>query len=155
VLTAWRLVKTRLAATAFDGEGARLFGGRWSGPGTRVVYASDTLALAALEVLANLQDAALLVSAYSAFRLTIPKALAEELDPEALPGDWMTSPAPAALRDIGDAWVRAGRSAVIRVPSAIVRTEWNLLLNPAHRRFGEIIIGPRQPFAFDPRFRKR
>jgi RES domain-containing protein len=155
VLTAWRLVKTRLAATAFDGEGARLFGGRWSSPGTRVVYASDTLALAALEVLANLQDAALLASSYSAFRLTIPTALAEELDSSALPADWMTSPAPVALRDIGDAWVGAGRSAVLRVPSAIVRTEWNLLLNPAHRRFGEITIGPRQPFAFDPRFRKR
>lgn len=155
MLTAWRLVKTRLAATAFDGEGARLFGGRWSSPGTRVVYASDTLALAALEVLANLQDAALLASAYSAFRLTIPNALAGELDPAALPADWMTSPAPATLRDIGDAWVTAGRSAVLRVPSAIVRTEWNLLLNPAHRRFGEITIGPRQPFAFDPRFRKR
>lgn len=51
---AWRLVKQKHAATAFDGDGARLFGGRWNAPGSRVIYTSTTLSLAALEILVHL-----------------------------------------------------------------------------------------------------
>ena len=40
---------------------------------------------------------------------------------------------------------------VPRVPSAIVPSEYNFLLNPAHRRFGEVVIGEPEPFEFDPR----
>jgi RES domain-containing protein len=50
----WRLVKTRYAAAAFDGEGARVNGGRWNSPGTRVAYASANSALAVLEVLVHM-----------------------------------------------------------------------------------------------------
>src|ERR1700736_5127134 len=57
VLRAWRIVKARHAATAFDGEGARLLGGRWNSPGTRMIYTSATGALAALEMLGHLNRA--------------------------------------------------------------------------------------------------
>jgi len=51
MLKAWRIVKTRYAASAFDGEGARRFGGRWSSKGVRVVYAAGPVALAVLAAL--------------------------------------------------------------------------------------------------------
>ena len=60
MIAAWRLSKTRYAGTAFDGEGARLNGGRWNSVGTRVAYASASIALATLEVLVGLQDTAVL-----------------------------------------------------------------------------------------------
>ena len=56
-----------------------------------------------------------------------------------------------ASRAVGDAWVRAGRSAVLAVPSAIVPEELNYLLNPAHPGFRTIAIGKPVLFAFDPR----
>ena len=149
-LLAWRLVKTRYADTAFDGEGARLYGGRWNGVGTRVAYASDSAALAVLEVLVHLQASAVLPS-YSLVPAEVPAALVHALAPERLPVDWRRSPPPPEVRAVGDAWVRAGTSAVLRVPSAIVEAEHNLLLNPAHPDFARIRIGAPRAFAFDPR----
>ena len=40
--TGWRIVKSRYASTAFDGEGARLYGGRWNSSGTRMVYSLES-----------------------------------------------------------------------------------------------------------------
>ena len=120
--TAWRLVKTRYAATAFDGEGARLYGARWNSPGTRVAYAADSVSLAILEVLVHLQSSQVLPS-YSLLGVEIPDDLIERLDPSVLPRDWKRFPPPASLQAIGDAWVQAGSAAVLRVPSVIVESE--------------------------------
>ena len=49
MLSAWRLTKTKLLASAWDGQGARKSGGRWNSIGIAVVYASGTLSLALVE----------------------------------------------------------------------------------------------------------
>jgi RES domain-containing protein len=147
---AWRLLKTRYLAGAFDGEGAREFGGRWNSPGVPVVYLAESLALAALEVLVHLQDAGPL-PAYSAIPVHFDARLMHTLSAQDLPADWRTSPPPAVLRAIGDAWVRSGKSVVLAVPSAVVESERIFLLNPAHRAFRKVRIGPAQPFAMDAR----
>ncbi|MDX6710688.1 MAG: hypothetical protein QOH96_1704, partial [Blastocatellia bacterium] len=54
--TAWRIVKTRLAAQAFDGEGARLYGGRWNSVGVRMVYTAGSLSLAVLEIFVHIEN---------------------------------------------------------------------------------------------------
>ena len=154
MITAWRLVKSRHARAAFDGEGARLYGGRWNSPGTRVAYASDSVALAALEVLAHLQSTAVL-QAYSLAAIRFPEAAVEALDPASLPADWQRFPSPPENQALGDTWVAQGRSLVLRVPSAIVPSASNYLINPAHARFGAAVIEMPEPFAFDPRLLKR
>ena len=53
-ITAWRIVRARFADSAFDGEGARRYGGRWNSRGTRMVYTAGSQALAALEMLVHL-----------------------------------------------------------------------------------------------------
>src|SRR5712692_9986014 len=82
--TAWRLTKTKHLPHAFDGEGPRLYGGRWSSPGRRVVYVSESLALAVLEVLVHLQDAAIL-PAYSTIRVTFDDAFVIPVNRSSLP----------------------------------------------------------------------
>lgn len=149
-VTAWRLVKTRYAATAFDGEGARLYGGRWNSLGVRVAYASETTALAILEVLVHLQ-ASRVLSSYSLASVTFPAALVRELEDDRLPPNWTESPPPADMQAVGDEWVQRGESAVLRVSSVIVHAEYNFLLNPAHPEFARASVGPVRPFAFDPR----
>jgi RES domain-containing protein len=150
VPTVWRLVKTKYAGTAFDGEGARLYGGRWSSPGVRVAYGSGSVALAILEVLVHL-DAARLLTSYSIVTAEVPDELVTVLPVAELPRSWKQSPPPVETRAIGDAWVRAATSAALAVPSAIVETERNYLLNPAHRSFGRIRIAAPLRFTFDPR----
>lgn len=150
IRTAWRLAKARYAATVFDGEGARIYGGRWNSPGTRVAYASESLALATLEVLANLQIVRTL-SAYSVCRAHFDEALVVSVDLASLPANWREYPAPPELQAIGDTWIDGGRSLVLKVPSVIIPRESNYLFNPDHPKFSSLTIDPPEPFVLDPR----
>jgi RES domain-containing protein len=146
----WRNCRRRYAASAMSGEGARLHGGRWNSRGVRVVYASTSLALAAIETFVNLEPnlrPADLVSIQG----EIPDALAiGRLNPELLPPRWYETRG-ELLHPFGDEWVRRGESAALLAPSAAIRGEWNVLLNPAHPDFGRITVQDPEPFAFDLR----
>jgi RES domain-containing protein len=132
------------------GRGARLFGGRWNSRGVRVVYASTSLALAVVETFVNLEpnlQPADLISIEGEIpdRLDIGK-----FDPKALPAKWDET-RDESLRRFGDEWIRGGQSAAMLVPSAAVRTEWNVLLNPAHADFSKIEFRDAVSFSFDVR----
>jgi RES domain-containing protein len=148
--TGWRIMKSRYADAAFDGEGARLYGGRWNSPGTRMVYTAQSQALAILEVLVHLEKVGVLPS-YSLCAAHFEEDLVEALDPEALPENWRSYPSPSGLRVIGDSWVAEQTSAVLEVPSVIVDDESNYLIDPAHPDFSSITIGEPRPFELDAR----
>jgi RES domain-containing protein len=124
MISAWRISKTRYAPTSFDGEGARRYGGRWNSVGTRMSYASESVALATLEVLVGLQDTALL-TAYSLVKVQFPETLIEKLDRRTLPIAWNQHPPSEETQMLGDLWVAQGRSVVLQVPSAVVEAEYN------------------------------
>ena len=146
----FRIAKARHARGAFDGEGARRYGGRWNSPGTPLVYTSATRALAVLELLVHLQASELLAT-YVLIEATFEAALVERLEPVRLPRNWRAFPSRVALQEIGDRWVAERRSAVLEVPSAVVPAESNFLLNPLHRDFAKIAVGGSSRFEFDPR----
>jgi RES domain-containing protein len=149
----WRLVKERHAETAFDGEGARIYGGRWNSIGHRVVYTSTSLALASLETLVHL-DNALPLPRFIAFAVTVS---ASDITTVALPAQYSSSgqlPHLTETRRIGDEWLKAGQHLALSVPSSIVPQELNLLLNPAHPRFSQLMITTPVGFAIDPRLRR-
>ncbi len=150
--TCWRIVKPAHAATAFDGEGARLYGGRWNSPGTAVVYTAQSESLAALELLVQLQASHLLMS-YSSISADFETSLVEVIDPAVLPAEWKEYPAPLALQQIGDQWAAERRSVVLQVPSVIVLSELNFVLNPRHPDFARVTIGRSALFRFDPRLK--
>lgn len=151
--TVWRITSARYAGRAFDGEGARLYGGRWNHPGTALVYCSSTLSLAALEYFVHLEPE--LAPDLVAVAADLPAELSmETLGIEALPPDWRTYPAPEKLKDLGTGWTRSGRTAVLLVPSVIIPHEMNVLLNPAHPGFVKIRLQEAQRFSFDPRMWK-
>ncbi len=145
---AWRIVKEKYAATAFDGEGARLNGGRWNSAGVRTVYVSITKSLAALEALVHLNPP--VTFKYVAVLLEFDNALVETFPVRNLPIDWRTEPPPPTTKAIGDDWVREARSAVLAVPS-VITGETNYILNPIHSDFRKINIGKSEPLVFDPR----
>jgi RES domain-containing protein len=146
---AWRIVKARHAAAAFDGEGAWLYGGRWNSRGTRVVYASATLSLAALESLVHLNPP--MAFKYVAIPVEFDEAWVEVVTPAVLPPDWTEEPPPPSTQAMGDQWVKEARSAVLELPSVLIQEESNFLLNPAHPDFKRVRFGKPTPFSFDPR----
>lgn len=145
----WRICKRRHAA--FDGEGARIAGGRWNRRGTAVVYVSETLSLAALELLVHC-DPVLLPGDLVSIRAEIPDGLEiTRVEVDALPRGWRRSPPPDALAAIGSDWARRASTAALSVPSALVPGERNLLLSPAHPDFRRIRVGKPDFFSLDPR----
>jgi RES domain-containing protein len=153
-LRVWRLKSRRRAGQAFDGEGARLYGGRWNFPGTPLVYTSSTLSLCALEYFVHLEPALAPLGLVAVAAGLPPDLEIPSLPLADLPADWRRYPAPSRLQEIGSTWVREGLSAVLRVPSAIIPDEQNVLLNPLHPDFRRLRLHPPQPFAFDPRMWK-
>lgn len=154
MLTVWRLVTARLAKTAFSGEGARLYGGRWNRKGVRMVYTAGSQSLAMLEML--VQDERLRAR-YTMIPATLPKNLKiERITPKQLPADWRSLAAREQLQAIGTEWARRGSSAVLAVPSAVISAETNYLLNPLHPSFAKIETGEPMDFITDFRlFRPR
>lgn len=152
--SAWRIVKSRYASNAFDGEGARRSGGRWNSPGTAVVYASSTASLAILEMLVHLGSAAVLPG-YVLIECRFDPDLVLPLPRASLPASWQEHPAPAEVRAIGDRWVRQGRSVLLEVPSVVVPHEQNFLIHPGHPRFSSVKILPPMPFRLDGRLMRK
>jgi RES domain-containing protein len=149
--TAYRIFKTKFAKSWFDGEGAFLYGGRWNSRGTRILYTSDSLSLAALEILVNLNSAELL-SSYSYAKVEFEeKDVLPVEEIVKLPKNWSSSPPPSAVQRIGDEWAVSMQSLVLRVPTSVVPGEFNFLLNVGHPNFSTIRRSKPQLFRFDDR----
>ncbi len=132
------------------GEGARLYGGRWNSPGVRVVYTSPSLALAAIETFVHLEPN-LRPDDLISIAAEIPDDVAtERVEMKVLPRRWHEMRG-ESLRAFGDSWIRAGKTMALHVPSAAIRGEWNVLLNPEHSDFRKIKIERSRRFEFDLR----
>ena len=146
---AWRIVRSLHFQSAFTGEGAARYGGRWNSRGRPVVYTSWSKSLAALEILVHLNPP--LPFRYVSVQIEFEERLVTRLVSSALPLDWRLEPPPQSTKQVGDAWLRARESAILAVPSVIIPDETNYLLNPGHPEFQDIIFGQPEPFMFDPR----
>ena len=153
-LRAWRLVKEKHAKSAFDGEGARRFGGRWNARDIPVVYLSASLSLAALEQFVHLSAEDTRIR-FSAILVGIPDNLStQELSVNELPKEWRAEPPPDACKTLGSAWAETNETALLKVPSVIVPHEFNYVLNPKHPDFTRLSIHKAEPFGFDSRMWK-
>src|SRR5437879_591330 len=147
LLKSYRIVKRKFASTAFSGEGARLYGGRWNSAGVPVIYTSSTIALALLEWRAHLTQ----WPAPPVMIIEIQFSPTLVLTPARLPHHWKQLPAPKPNAAVGDNWVKSGKSAILKLPSAIVSEEFNYLINLLHPHFGRIIRGKPRLLRVDPR----
>jgi RES domain-containing protein len=149
MLKAYRLVSPGWVDTAFSGEGARKYGGRWNSPGRPVVYLGGSRALTALELLVHLTTPLSRAKAYSLMEASIPDSCCEsmtQVSPANLPDGWRLSPPGKDTMEIGDLWLASGTTLLLSVPSAIIPEETNLLLNPRHPLFPKIKIPASTPF---------
>ena len=149
MLVVWRMLTARFAATAFSGEGARLYGGRWNLKGVPMVYTAGSQSLAVLE---NLVQDEPLRAHYVMIPATLPRNLKiEVLASDRLPADWRELEAREQLQAIGSEWIKSRSCAVLAVPSSVIPAESNYLLNPLYPLFARIVIGEPEVFNTDSR----
>jgi RES domain-containing protein len=149
----WRISKARFAESAFSGEGARLFDGRWNFEGVPMVYTSSSLALAAIEFFVHL-DPSDAPNDLVSMKADLPDELGiEQIYEDRLPPNWRRVDN-NELQKLGSDWAKSKRSVALVVPSAVVEEEWNVLLNPKHTDFTAITIRPAKPFRYDERMFK-
>lgn len=141
-------ITTKAYIHDFSGTGAMLYGGRWNQKGNRLLYTSGTLSLAALEIIANLSPDRLGRS-FFCVELDFPDDLAI-IAVDNLPENWNTYPYTADTVSIGTRFIK-NNGLCLKVPSAIIPSEDNYLLNPLHDDFHKIKFIDARPFILDKR----
>ncbi|WP_163834949.1 RES family NAD+ phosphorylase [Spartinivicinus ruber] len=157
MLKGWRIaapVYSKTPQEILSGEGAFLFGGCWNSKGTRVVYLSESLALASMELLAHLKQSDILMQ-YHKLPVSFDESLVMDLDTDSLPLNWQSYEMEPDTQATGDFWVQNKLSLLLRVPSVIIPEESNYILNPAHPEFDKLDIGEIVDFGFDSRLVKK
>lgn len=138
-------------ATDLNGTGGLFAPGRWHRRGTPVVYLTEHISLAKLEVLAHSpglpQDRALVTVSLP----DEPSMLLVEV--KDLPQGWQDWPYLDELADRAEQWIREGKCWIMRVPSAQSPTEYNYLLNPRHPEHATLRIVSIEPHPFDSRLK--
>lgn len=149
-MVVWRIC--RRAQQALDGEGARIHGGRWNSEGVGVIYTSSSLSLAALEMLVHLEPLTLPDDLVS-LEIEVPDRPREfaYADADRLPSDWRDYPAPDWAAELGDTWIKEGDFLCLGVPSAVIPSECNILINPAHDGMRSVRVMSSRAFKFDTR----
>lgn len=155
MIPVYRIVKSKHVSSAFDGQGAKIAGGRWNNKGVSVVYASGSLSLAAHETFVHLGYSGIKAK-FSYFKVEIPDDVTvRRINAASLPSDWQMEPPPDSTKRLGSDWALKLETAVLVVPSTLIPGELNYLLNPAHPDFERLVIDSPMAFAFDVRYLKK
>lgn len=152
----YRLAKTPFARD-LTGEGARLKGGRWSPPGIAVIHTSESVALAAMELLVHIGSPRFFPGDLSLVEYDLAEGgTLLDIPMEDLPANWRQVPEPTELKTIGHQWAAEGIFLALRLPSAPVPygKERNVLINPRHAEFAaKFRLVQIQPFDYDQRIK--
>ncbi|MFN4063382.1 MAG: RES family NAD+ phosphorylase [Parazoarcus communis] len=151
----WRIASDTPDYLADDlsGAGAKALGGRWNRPGLPVVYCARSPALACLETLVHLNTSGLPLNRYLVV-IDIPDEVWVEREIHtctSLDVGWDASPPGMVSLNTGGAWLKAQRSAVIELPSAIVPEDSVVLINPQHPHAHRITATKLRRWLYDPR----
>lgn len=142
MIRVYKIVREPYSKTPLDGEGPFLFGGRWSSPGTRIAYTAEHLSLAMIDYFGHI-DANDPPKDLVVVAADIPDSVSRVvLNPHKLPSNWRQVPAPPNLAVIGDSFAAQRKSTILVLPSALVPSESNWLINPLHPEFAEIKMRP-------------
>jgi RES domain-containing protein len=147
-MNVYRIARS-LYAEDLSGTGARMVGGRWNTKGIALLYTAESRALAAMELAVRV-DFSRKPKDLVMITIGMPDE-AEIAEPNTLPEDWYQYPHRALTRQIGDAFVMEGKALALKVPSAIVKGDFNFLINPQHPDFKHVHILHMTSFDFDER----
>jgi RES domain-containing protein len=147
----YRITKSKRAGD-LSGMGASLHPGRWNKKGTFVLYCGESKEIALLENIVHIPP--MLSPDLDLITIEIPNNSITVLTPSQLPSNWYHFPAPIVLSELGQRWIDENKTIALKVPSSIIHSANNILLNCQHHDFDKVKIINRQKFHFDSRLRK-
>jgi RES domain-containing protein len=140
-------------ASDISGTGAALNPGRWNMKGTPVLYTSESKEIALLENIVHIPP--MLTLDLDILTIEIPDDATTKFEIKDLPSNWLQFPAPTILSEIGQKWVDEGKHLGLMVPSCIIHSSFNVILNCSHKDYHrQTKIIDQKPFYFDSRLRK-
>lgn len=152
-MVVYRLARKKYAQE-LSGKGAALFGARWNSKGVELIYTSANRSLSMAEVVVHL-TLATMPSDYQMISIEIPDYISiKEINESSLPEDWNVFPHQSSTQHIGDDFVAKKEACILKVPSAVTKGDFNILINPNHPDFEKIKIKNVEPFPFDRRLFK-
>lgn len=153
----FRIEREKYLRTTLRGIGASMTSGfRWNSLNTKLVYTSESRALATLEMAVHLDLSEDLPTDRYYVAFYIPDTITlHEVKMEDMPDDWKAHPPSHGTQIIGDDFVLENNAAILKVPSCIVPEEFNYLINPNHPDANKIRLLSQSPLSFDPRFKSR
>ncbi|HEY4196325.1 MAG TPA: RES family NAD+ phosphorylase [Mucilaginibacter sp.] len=141
-------------ANDLSGRGAEINGGRWNGKGLAALYTSSSRALCAIEIMVHV-PAGIIPKDYVMVVIDVPdNDPVKTIDVKDLPSNWNSNPIAVSTQRIGNTFLYEQKSLVLKVPSAIIKDDWNYIINPVHKGFQRIKILSTETFAFDTRLFK-
>ena len=138
-------------ADDLTGKGAALFGGRWNKKGSPVLYTGENKEIALLETIVHTPS--LLIPELDILTLEIPDDSITVIEINQLPKNWKVYPAPTVLSEIGERWINEGKTIALKVPSCIIHSSHNFILNCKHPDYLRIKLVEQVHFEFDSRLK--
>ncbi len=139
-------------ANDISGLGAAIYGGRWNKKGTPVLYTGENKEIALLETIVQIPP--MLIPDLVILTIEIPDDSIKEIELTHLPKNWVNYPAPTILSEIAENWVQKEETIALKVPSCIIHSSHNFILNCNHPDYKRIKILDQQHFYFDTRLKK-
>ncbi|HLT33161.1 MAG TPA: RES family NAD+ phosphorylase [Aquaticitalea sp.] len=150
MMRVFRLSKRKYSGE-LNGKGAAKSSNRWNSKGTEIIYTAESRALAMAEVAVHL-SLATLPTDYVMMEIEISKTIKiKTVDSTTLNRSWNSNPPTTETQKIGDVFIESGKTAVLKVPSAVVKGDFNYLIHPHHSDFKKIKIISISDFPFDNR----
>lgn len=141
---------TKQFANDLSGIGAATYGGRWNKKGMPVLYTGEGKEIALLETIVHTPP--MLVPGLEMVTIEIPDNSITETNVKDLPENWFVYPAPTVLSEIGENWAQKAETIALKVPSCIIHTAYNFILNCRHLEFyKKVKIKEQKEFYFDSR----
>jgi len=136
-------------AKDLTGIGAAQFGGRWNKKGTPVLYTGESKEIALLETIVHTPP--MLAPNLDILTIEIPDDSITQITIKELPKNWIDYPAPTILSELAEKWIKKGATIALKVPSCIIHSAHNYILNTRHPDFNNIKIIEHRNFHFDSR----
>ncbi len=145
----FRLVREKYSHE-LSGKGAAIAGGRWNSKGTEIIYTASNRSLAMAEIAVHFSWATLPPD-YMMLTISCPDLTIKEISIESLPGNWDQFPSLNSTKIVGDKFISENEFPLFRIPSAVTKGDFNILINPFHKDFKKIKVTNKEPFPFDSR----
>ncbi len=144
----YRITPKKYAAF-INGTGAAKYPGRWNKKGTPVLYTGESKEIALLENIVHTPT--MLIPDLDILKIEIPDDSITEIKISELPDNWLDYPAPVILAEIGEKWVIKNKTIALKVPSCIIHSAHNFILNCNHPDYKNIKVLSHKDFHFDSR----